>query len=832
MPNQKKKQKQSKIYPAQEVVTFDALAKKYQGKLDKLLNKKNTEKKVNEVLNEYSEEVENLFLVDKDSNEHKIIKIRKEHKKSPYLLDLSKVKEKQELNLEKEVKKYRKTEVKRKEIKLEAIKKIKKANKVKTKKKVRKAEIRNIDGSLKKKRKKISKIVKKKKEFYISDKELDAQIVKFNFWRYWWYRNAKYLSRMLKGFAFLIIIMFSIAIFAWSNMIKVNDALEFGEKAIYSLDEIKEDVLAKDWKSIEFKLQKSTRYFILAQGKLQQVSPVMKLAFKFSPYVGKKFNSIENLLNGAVSLGLAGSSLFSDLQEVFLSVEEKSFDLKLKEFINHLAVTNLLLTQGNNYLQEIDVKYFPKEYGNNILEMQIALPYLLEMNKYVLEYKNDLLDLLGHKHARRYLFLFQNNKELRPTGGFMGSMALIDIDQAGIKNIEIPGGGLYDYQGSLTKNLISPVPLQILRSRWYFHDSNWFSDFPYAAEKISWFLENSGGPSVDGVVTINFSVLEDLIRFFGPVELAEYDKTLDSNNLWIELQKSVELEYDIEENKPKAIIGDLFEVLLGRVVDTSDQEKLKLAQIVLKNMWQKEIMFYSKNENIEKLINIYNLGGQISQKEGDYLMLVNANIGGAKTDAVIKQDIDHQLLIKSDGSLIVTVKINRKHNGEIGNLFTGIPNVNYMQLYVPKGSELITANGFSEIPKSKFQKVEDFYEVDEDLASLYKNVKTSTFSNTGIHDEFGKTVFSNWVITEVGEESELTFMYELPFTMEDLKTENGFYQYNLNIQKQSGDLYTDIEHSFVLNPKYNIKWSYPVEKDAHYEYKLSHDYDITLLIEE
>jgi hypothetical protein len=123
---------------------------------------------------------------------------------------------------------------------------------------------------------------------------------------------------------------------------------------------------------------------------------------------------------------------------------------------------------------------------------------------------------------------------------------------------------------------------------------------------------------------------------------------------------------------------------LGKVIDTSDQEKLKLAQIVLKNMWQKEIMLYSKNENIEKLINLYNLGGQISQKEGDYLMLVNANIGGAKTDAVIKQDIDHQLLVKNDGSLIVTVKINRKHNGEEGNLFTGIPNVDYMQLYVPR----------------------------------------------------------------------------------------------------------------------------------------------------
>jgi len=825
MPKQKKKQKQSKIYKSQEVLTFDALAKKYQRKLDLLLNKKDPEKAVDNILDDYNEDVEKLFLIDEDNLDHKILNLRKNQKVSPYFLDLSKVKEKQDINLEKAEKVKKKILQKQKEIKLQAIKKIKTAKKLKHKKKYKKAELRNIDGSLKRYKKK-----KKKNDFYISEEDLDSQIIKFSFWRYFWYRNSKYLANSLKGFVLLIIILFSIAIFAWTNMIKVNDALDLGTNAIYSLDNIKEDILAKDWKSVETKLQESTRYFILAQGKLQQVSPVMKVAFNLSPYVGKKFRSIENLLNGAVSLGLAGSSLLSDMQDILK--KDNTFDIKLKEFISHLAVTNLLLTQGNNYLQEIDVKYFPQEYGNNILEMQKVLPYLLEMNKYVLEYKNDILDLLGHKHSRRYLVLFQNNKELRPTGGFMGSMALVDIDRAAIKNIEIPGGGLYDYQGGLNKQLIAPKPLQLLNSRWYFQDSNWFSDFPAAADKISWFLENSAGPSVDGVITINFSVLEDLINFFGPIKLEDYGKTLDSNNLWIELQKSVEIEYDLEANKPKAIIADLFDILLEKIISSSDQEKLKLAQIVLKNLWQKEILLYSKNENIEKLINLYNFGGQISQTEGDYLMLVNANVGGAKTDAVIKQNIDHQVLVKEDGSLIVTVNIKRKHTGTEENLFTAYPNISFMQLYVPEGSKLITANGFSDISDLKFKKVEDYYQADEDLVNLYKNQKNSKFSNTDIHNEFGKTVFSNWAITYLGEESDLTFMYKLPFTMADLQREDGFYQYNLNVQKQSGDLNTEIEHSFVLNPRYQIKWAVPQGKNAHYDFKLSHDYDINLLIED
>jgi hypothetical protein len=34
----------------------------------------------------------------------------------------------------------------------------------------------------------------------------------------------------------------------------------------------------------------------------------------------------------------------------------------------------------------------------------------------------EFLDLLGHSERKRYLIVFQNADEIRPTGGFMGSM--------------------------------------------------------------------------------------------------------------------------------------------------------------------------------------------------------------------------------------------------------------------------------------------------------------------------------------------------------------------------------------------------------------------------
>jgi len=92
-----------------------------------------------------------------------------------------------------------------------------------------------------------------------------------------------------------------------------------------------------------------------------------------------------------------------------------------------------------------------------------------------------LASMLGRDGLRRYLVIFQNPSELRPTGGFMGSYAELDVLHGEIQRLEVPGGGTYDIQGQLTTQFIPPEPLQLIADRWEFQDSNWSPDFPKAA---------------------------------------------------------------------------------------------------------------------------------------------------------------------------------------------------------------------------------------------------------------------------------------------------------------------------------------------------------------
>ena len=836
MPEKKSKEKKEsknkiekrKVLPSDEVVTFSDLAKKYQKKLDSLLGVESTIAEVNDVLDDYVEDVERLFVVDQENGGHKIIKLNKKKKISPYVLDLSKVKDSQAVDLEKAARLYDKFENHKKELraKSKVIKGVKVIEAKQRKRKKKKGKIISIAVDQKKKQK--AKLRPRKSR----RKDVGDQKVQFSYWRYWWYRNSRYIAFYVKGLAFLLILLFSLVVFLWSNMRYINDALTYGEQAVFTLEDIKTDLINQDWDVVERKLAFSTRSFLVAQGKLQQVNPLMEWALHLSPYVGSKYRSIKKLLNGSVSLGLASMNLVNVIDKNFVISGEVDLSEKVADFLNDLIPVQLLFKQANTYFETIDVKYFPVAYGDSLLELQKILPKVIDLNEYLVNYRNDILDLLGHKYPRRYLFLFQNNKEIRPTGGFLGSLAFVDVAGGAIENIEVPGGGPYDFQGSLKKHLIAPVPLQLINPRWLLQDSNWFSDYPTAAKKVLWFLEESAGPSADGVIAINFSVLEDLLKVVGPIKLDNFELTLTVNNLWIELQKRVELEYDKEENKPKAIISDLLFELEDRLMTASASVKQKVLQVFLANLWQKNILAYSKNDNVQSLLESYNLAGNIVQREGDYLMLVNANVGGSKTDAVIDQVIDHQVLVKEDGSLVATVEVTRKHNGEEGNLFTGNPNVNYMQLYVPKGSELIAAYGFSQPAKASFKNVADYYEVDKDLAGLYSNMKVDDFSKTNIHDEFGKTVFSNWVITDIGEKSSVTFMYQLPFTINDLEKIDNYYQYDLYMQKQPGMENTKVRHSFVFDKDLKIKWSSPQIQNNLYSYDFFGDKDFTLLLKD
>lgn len=483
-----------------------------------------------------------------------------------------------------------------------------------------------------------------------------------------------------------------------------------------------------------------------------------------------------------------------ELSETAAIMSTAAADLSNKESLDLTTKLDLLGTYMENALphaqaaaaalQEVDPDVVPENYSDSIFELQTRTPQLVvSMEEYV-RFVDTLSVILGGDDKMRYLAVFQNNTEMRPTGGFMGSFAEIDVERGEVVRMFVPGGGTYDVQGQLQAFVAAPGPLQLLKARWEFQDANWFPDFPSTAKKLRWFYSEAGGPTSDGVVAVNATFVAELLRLLGPVEMPEYGRTFDAENFVFETQKIVEMEYDTDENTPKEIIGDLAPILLERIKEADTKTLMAVVDLVAKGLAEKDVQLNFRDNDLQADIESLGWSGAIKQTSGDYLMVVNTNLGGGKTDGVIDQAVDVQVDIAESGSVLHTVTITKTHRGMKTALFSGSNNVDYLRLYVPKGSELVSADGF-EVPADELFETSDVpLSVDGDLALHMQDLHKDAVSGTDIWEEDGKTVFGNWMQTASGETEVVTFTYRTPlklFVNEKAEGVMGFARHQLGI---------------------------------------------------
>ncbi len=540
------------------------------------------------------------------------------------------------------------------------------------------------------------------------------------------------------------------------------------------------------------------------------------------PFLGSEFVSRQKILLAGQEIATGNSYILDGLKESQADTK-KTLTKRLAVILERLAAALPNYTKALENLKAVDSAALPLKYQTQFNNFRELFANLLNDFGNLSDVGSSLQEIFGGQGLRRYLLVFQNEHELRPTGGFMGSLAILDIKDGEIIKLEVPPGGSYDFQGQLNKFVEPPSPLLLADKRWEFQDANWFPDFPASAQKILWFYQHSRGVTADGVIAINGSVLARLLEIVGPITDEKRQITLTADNALPTIQQVVEEGPEKNLRKPKQIIADL----APRFVDffkTLRSENIMPLLVNLKEaLEQKEIQAYFTDTQTENTIKAFGWGGQLlpTKLAQDYILVINTNIQGQKSDAKIKQAISHQALVQADGSIVDTVTITREHAGKQNEKLYGQTNINYLRVYVPVGSELISARGFSWPDEKSFRAPDKWYKKDAYLASVEREIKIDSQSGTKITSEFGKTAFGNWVITEPGQTSQVQFSYRLPFKLESgaatyrsgwkkIITALGeqLVDYQLIAQKQSG--VTSAFESQVIFPD---TWS-PIWKDG------------------
>ncbi len=593
-------------------------------------------------------------------------------------------------------------------------------------------------------------------------------------------RYAKVIGLTFAGILFLSATVYAVGLWHLKNIsLQAQNGLE---------QEVKNVIAAVK----SFEPQKAEQALSVINNQVQFISTrANRIAIpQFSSLWGKIIPALKTIPQAIKNFGVLSSSALSAASQ-----------------LNDLAENGLgwmLNREGEKLIGRIqtiknNLKTITSSTGN--LESYAALANLSKINglpnlgnvQESLREKTELLtvilSLLDTNLERHLAVIFQNPSEMRPSGGFIGSYADLVIKKGSLDNVTVTD--IYDPDGQLRNKTIPPKPLQGIVTNWAARDANWFFDFPTSAKKILGFLEQSKIyreklTTFDGVIAMNTKVIEKLLELTGPIALPEYRLEISKDNFLREVQKEVEAGKDKQAGEPKRILKKLAPQLFAELA--SHASKKEFRQLLTELIRSKDIMIYIKDERLQKYIALSGAAGEVKKTSGaffgDYLAVVNANIGGGKTDAVIKERIVLSSKISAEGKIDNYLTIERTHEGkQEKDPWYQVANINYLTVLTPNGSAAEYASGF--IPKnspanSKIYLQKDWV-TDQDLESIESTEEKIPLLAIATLAEFGKTGFAGWTTIKKGQSQKT----ELQYTRVGPAIKDGA-TYNFIFEKQSG----------------------------------------------
>ncbi len=561
-----------------------------------------------------------------------------------------------------------------------------------------------------------------------------------------------------------------------------------GNAAIGSLLSAKNDLESFNFESAKLNLARSAEQFSEASKELDAFGPSLVGLISHIPglsslRVGQDVLKVGSLLSDA---GLALSEAIDVTTQSGGLLDTKATDrtslgsvfLPLQKALSR-AQDNV--TQASEILDGIESNSLPEQYQEQFADLQERLPAIRALVDEAVAATSFLGRMTGTDQPRRYLILFSNPSELRPTGGFPGSYGLITFENGRVKDFR--ADDIYNPDGQLRELIVPPLQLQHITPGWGMRDSAWWIDFPTSARKVMQYWQHDGGSAVDGVLTMKPDVLKGILKITGPISMPAYDLVLTSENVIATLQLEVESK---KTAQPKQIIVDLAPLILQRLSAAPPAQWVALLELFKESLDNRNALMYFEDQQLQSYVLSEGLGGTIGQTNGDYLAVNVSNIKGAKSDAVTDTAIKLESWMEA-GSMVHRLTLTRRHNGGASEYgFYNKPNTSWVRVLVPKGSALRDIKGnATPTYKPLLEYATTAAKRDPDLEAL-----EATYRSNGrgaiSYEESGKTGFGFWMEVQPGR----TGVVQLEYTVPAKYISAG---YTLLVQRQPGLDLSDFE---------------------------------------
>src|SRR6266568_2210729 len=520
------------------------------------------------------------------------------------------------------------------------------------------------------------------------------------------------------------------------------------------------------------------------------------LPLKIVPIVNWYYDDADHLLNAA-SDGLESGQIIATSLKPYADIlglkgtpggaptsasdKIKTAVLSLGKITPQIDKIEVSLNAMKKEVDQVDPNHYPTFLFGKTIKTQLAsLKTFTDDSAIGITDAKPLIktlpSLLGADKPKQYLMIFQNDKELRPTGGFITGYAVFKVDQGSISLQR--SEDIYPLDDSIPNK--PKAPAAILK---YFpgvyqlnlRDSNISPDFMVSMKTFkSMYQQSDGDQNIDGIIAIDTNVLVSTIKILdnqvqagGQTFTTDTDPHCNCPQVIYALENSISRPVNYVKTARKSLLGDLLSAIMTKALTSSPKKYWgPLFQTMITSSSRKDILYDLYDDQAQQGIEALNAAGQVKPFEGDYLYINETNFSGAKVNIFMQESVDNAYSVTGDGTITKTVTIHYKNpyppsdcSLKSGGLCLNAEYRDWVRILVPKGSQLTSSTG--------------------------SQVKMTQY------DDLGKTFFEGFVTVQTQGFNTLTLNYTLPF-----KLKSGS-PLPVLIQKQPGA--TNNQYNMMVN---------------------------------
>ena len=432
------------------------------------------------------------------------------------------------------------------------------------------------------------------------------------------------------------------------------------------------------------------------------------------------------------------------------------------------------MSLAQSVISRVDTNNFPQFLTNYVLQYKDLTNQIGDLVKPLEKVSQFLPDILGLEERKRYLILLQDNAEIRSTGGWVSSYAVVSIEDGQVRELFVDD--IYNAQGALklkgeTYRAPSSLTQALPNATYSFPLVNWNPNMDrvlLSSEQFIYDLEK--GNSLDGVIAVDMVFIQKLLDEWEGIQVPGESDLITSENLYSNIFETYSSE-NPEDIRKSIFLTDFFDAVITKIFSSKLTDSVPVYEAISKALEEKHIVFTFKNSMAREFADQGGWDGNLDSKFQTTPINIDWNWGNTKTNLYVKKNHTLDIDIKDENTIDYTYQISVQ-NDSTKNEYPQGEYRNYVRVYIPYNAIVTSIRGITD-------------------------------NKYSIYEEDGYKVIAGWFNVPIKE----TYTLEIKYRIEKgsssveffLKKTDSHYEMDINIYKQPGS----------RKDAYNFSLTYP-----------------------